>query len=67
MGTLSTNPPEAAYAMCPSCHTADPTMTNGAVTGGADWHCGRCGQRWDTARLATVAAYAAWLSKHPAF
>jgi hypothetical protein len=35
------------FATCPSCHTEDPTMLNVAVGAGADWHCGRCGQRWD--------------------
>ena len=49
-------------ARCPLCHTVDPTMTNIALSAGADWHCSRCGQRWDTVRLAAVAGYAAWLS-----
>lgn len=52
------------FATCPSCHTADATMTNAAVQGGADWQCARCAQRWDAARLATAAAYAVWLSGH---
>jgi len=51
-----------ALVTCPSCHTADATMTSGAVAAGADWRCGRCGQRWDSRRLASVAAYAVWLS-----
>jgi len=51
------------FATCPSCHTEDPTMTNAAVGAGADLHCGRCGQRWDAVRLATVAAYAVWVSE----
>jgi transcription elongation factor Elf1 len=54
------------FATCPSCHTEDPTMTNVAVGAGADWHCGRCGQRWDAVRLATVAAYAVWVSEQTA-
>ena len=49
-------------ATCPLCHTVDPTMTNIALSAGADWHCSRCGQRWDTIRLAAVAGYAVWLS-----
>jgi len=38
-------------------------MTSVAVSAGADWHCVRCGQRWDAGRLATVAACAVWLSE----
>ena len=53
-------------AMCPSCHTQDRTMTNLAVSAGADWQCSRCGSRWDAVRLATVAAYAVWVSTHMA-
>jgi len=37
-------------------------MTNASIGAGADWHCGRCGQRWDAGRLATVAAYEVWVS-----
>lgn len=67
MNTQSAVAPElAGFATCPSCHTADTTLTNLAVSGGADWNCGRCGQRWGAARLATVAAYAVWLSQHTA-
>lgn len=51
-------------AKCPSCHTADLTMTEGAVAAGADWRCQRCSQRWDAGRLAAVAAYAEWLSAY---
>lgn len=47
---------------CPSCQTTDATMTNEALKTGADWRCGRCGQRWNAIRLATAAAYAVWLS-----
>jgi hypothetical protein len=49
-------------ATCPSCHTQDPSTTNLAVSAGADWHCARCGWRWDVVRLATVAAYEVWLA-----
>jgi ribosomal protein L37AE/L43A len=48
------------FATCPSCHTADASVTNAAVGAGADWRCQRCGQRWDGRRLAAVAAYAKW-------
>jgi hypothetical protein len=50
------------YATCPLCHTTDTTMTNDAVRSGADWLCGRCGQTWSGARLATVTAYEVWVS-----
>jgi hypothetical protein len=53
-------------ATCPACHTADRSMTNLAVSVGADWQCVRCGSRWDAGRLATVAAYAEWLSERAA-
>ena len=53
-------------ATCPSCHTADSRVTSLAVSGGADWHCARCGQQWDALRLETVAAYAVWLTEHTA-
>lgn len=59
-------PDPTGFATCPSCHTADPRVTNLAVAGGADWHCGRCGQQWDARRLATAAAYAAWLVERTA-
>ena len=50
------------FATCPSCRTTDATMTNDAGEKGADWRCRRCGQTWSATRLATVAAYAAWVS-----
>jgi hypothetical protein len=56
-------PELAGLATCPSCHTEDPGMTNLAVSAGAGWQCSRCGSRWDAVRLATVAAYAAWLAQ----
>jgi transposase-like protein len=59
-------PDLTGFATCPSCRTADSRVTNLAVSGGADWHCARCGQRWDARRLATVAAYAVWLAEHTA-
>lgn len=48
------------FATCPMCHTPG-TLTRSALERGSDWRCGRCGQQWDAARLATVAAYAAWV------
>jgi transcription elongation factor Elf1 len=63
MRSLSTIAPEiVGRATCPLCHTVDSTMTNSALSAGAEWHCSRCGQRWDTTRLAAVAGYAMWLS-----
>jgi hypothetical protein len=47
-------------AVCPRCHTVDPSMTLTAVAAGAAWKCTRCAQRWDVDRLATVANYTAW-------
>ena len=61
LNTSSLVAPElVGVAMCPSCHTEDQSMTNLAVSAGADWQCARCGSRWDARRLATVAAYATW-------
>jgi hypothetical protein len=63
MRSPSTIAPEiVGRATCPLCHTVDPTMTNSALSAGADWHCLRCGQRWNAMRLAVVAGYAMWLS-----
>ena len=65
LNTPSALAPELdGLATCPSCHTQDPTKTNLAISGGADWQCSRCGSRWDAVRLATVAAYAVWLAVH---
>lgn len=50
------------FATCPSCRTTDATMTYDALGKGADWLCARCGQKWSATRLATVAAYAAWVT-----
>ena len=58
------DPELSGLATCPSCHTPDPSMTRLAVSTGAEWHCSRCGSRWDAVRLATVAAYALWMSEH---
>ncbi len=46
-------------AMCPMCHTSA-SVTRAAIDAGGDWRCVRCGQHWDAARLAAVAAYAEW-------
>jgi hypothetical protein len=46
-------------AVCPMCHTSA-KATEAAIEAGGDWRCIRCGQHWDAARLATVAAYIDW-------
>ena len=50
-------------ATCPMCHTSA-TLSESALEAGGHWRCVRCGQHWDAARLATVAAYAAWVFDH---
>ena len=50
-------------ATCPMCHTSA-TLSQSALEAGGDWRCVRCGQHWDAARLAAVAAYAAWSVDH---
>jgi hypothetical protein len=45
---------------CPLCHTPS-ALTATAVEAGGEWQCVRCGQQWDTARLAALANYALWL------
>jgi len=50
-------------ATCPMCHTSA-TLAQGATETGGAWRCVRCGQHWDAARLAAVAAYAAWTIDH---
>jgi len=47
------------------CHTEHPWLTSEALESGADWPCARCGQQWDARRLASVAAYAAWVAAQP--
>jgi len=67
LNTPSTPAPElVGLAVCPSCHTQDRSMTNLAVSAGADWQCSRCGSRWDAVRLAAVAAYDLWVSERTA-
>jgi hypothetical protein len=66
LNTPSTLGPDLGLAICPSCHTQDRSLTNLAVSAGADWQCSRCGSRWNAVRLATVAAYAMWASAHTA-
>jgi transcription elongation factor Elf1 len=58
---LDVEPVVSGFAACPLCHTTSQSMTTDALAAGADWQCVRCGQRWSAARMATVAAYAAWV------
>jgi hypothetical protein len=44
-------------AICPLCHTTGPAVSSGVLEAGALWTCGRCGQRWNGQRIATVEAY----------
>ena len=48
---------------CPLCHTPS-SLTHAAVEAGGEWQCIRCGQHWDTTRLAALANYALWLVEH---
>jgi predicted Zn finger-like uncharacterized protein len=49
-------------AMCPMCHTSA-SVARSTIEAGGEWRCVRCGQHWDAARLATVAAYAGWVDE----
>lgn len=49
--------------VCPLCHTRHASLTQEALQTGEAWRCVRCGQDWDARRLATVAAYAAWVAQ----
>ena len=51
----------APAATCPLCHTVN-SLTDAALVAGGGWRCATCGQRWDAARLATVAAYARYVA-----
>jgi hypothetical protein len=62
-GVAATTHELLGFATCPLCRTTDTTMTNDTIGEGADWICARCGQRWSATRVATVLAYAAWVSR----
>jgi ribosomal protein L37AE/L43A len=49
-------------AACPLCHTASARLADAAFAAGGLWRCTTCGQNWTAQRLATVAAYAAWVA-----
>jgi hypothetical protein len=44
------------------CSTVDAAVTDQALAAGGSWRCRICGQNWTAARLATAAAYAAWVA-----
>ena len=56
---LDNDPDVLRCATCPMCDTPT-SVTQNAIEAGGDWRCVRCGQHWDAARLAAVAAYATW-------
>jgi hypothetical protein len=62
---LDDEPSVWQFATCPMCHTTA-SLTQSAVEAGDSWRCVRCGQQWDTARLAAVAAYGAWVLERDA-
>ncbi len=53
-------------ATCPLCHTVESAMSEATLAAGGGWRCSVCGQRWDAARLATVAAYAQYVASRDA-
>ena len=63
---VATVEPGIAHAgACPLCHTVD-SITAATLAAGGGWHCATCGQRWDAARLETVAAYARYVADRAA-
>lgn len=60
---VADEPDASRVVTCPMCHTPSP-LSESAIAAGGDWRCMRCGQHWDGARLAAVAAYAAWVVDH---
>jgi hypothetical protein len=57
---VDSEPYTSGLAVCPLCHTTNPSLSEDALEAGCDWLCVRCGQRWDAGRLRSVRAYAAW-------
>jgi len=50
---------------CPLCDTPSAATPDDARADDGYWQCVTCGQNWTDRRLATVAAYAAWVVSHP--
>ena len=63
---LEIEPDVRQGATCPSCHTPRAGVVDDGQIPGGDWQCGRCGQRWDAARLASVTAYKTWVVEYEA-
>jgi transposase-like protein len=57
---MTLDSPGLPLARCPLCHTST-TLSEQAVAAGEYWRCVTCGQNWTAQRLATVAAYEAWV------
>ena len=55
---LDNDPDVLRCATCPICDTPA-SVTRNAIEAGRGWRCVACGQHWDAARLAVVAAYVA--------
>jgi hypothetical protein len=53
--------PTVPVAACPLCHTPSARLCDEEFAAGGDWQCSTCGQNWTAQRLATVAAYEAWV------
>jgi hypothetical protein len=67
LGSNALNPASTdSRAWCPVCHATQCPPTPEALQAGAAWQCARCGQHWDAWRLATRAAYAAWVGERGA-
>jgi transcription elongation factor Elf1 len=50
---------------CPLCHTVD-SVTAAVLAAGGGWRCAVCDQRWDSARLESVAAYTRFVADRAA-
>jgi predicted Zn finger-like uncharacterized protein len=59
---MTTDSRVLSFAACPLCHTASARLSDQAFAAGGHWRCTTCGQSWTAQRLATVAAYAAWVA-----
>lgn len=61
---INERPSAASFVTCPLCHTADAIVTDAALSAGGEWCCVSCSAQWDSARIARVAAYRAWVGAH---
>ena len=51
-------------AHCPLCGTPSASTPDAGRSADGHWRCVTCGQSWTVQRLATVAAYSAWVVSH---